>query len=1103
MSSKQLIRCAFAVGLAVAGQNVFAQAESAAPAEADEAPAPKLDEALLAETGYAEALVEAALPDFAQVVIEAAKKKWPGPEAEALFFAIEISADLSLGKFEEAEKKIAALPDRKSSKYWGARLAVANNFAAHGQKKECSAIYEEFFKVFAKPPAELRSFFLQASFAYGQILIADKQFEKAAERYSALLKQINKDGSEDEANSWCNVACETCELYLRLAAAVPDVKGAPDVKARAKYLDPAKKLIDKLLWSPDKPVFFGRAIAMLAHVELLKGDVKKAQAVIDDYMDQLAEIHKAIKEVDPDGRLGLLRQSAMPLCRYMLAEILWNEAQKAFKAANRDDAKIKDLMFGAIVAGKKRNGQGAFNHALNVFIQYPESAWAAKAGEMSEAIREFAEKNYNAKIKTNVTAEQLATVRAMQFRAGFEKVAENDYEGAITDLFNALKDYPEGKESIQAVEMLIKCYSNLIMRKKNDPAAVAWRQDLDAIEGYLSERFAGCKDKALMTMAGDATVRAAIGEKERGEITRADTLQKAFYVNYTRHANAPNMAAAAAGEAQTAERWADAIALWKLFGEYYKNDNLYGASLASLAYCYDKAGDRANAIAAMKRYLDPADNKSVDENLLRKSQIQMNLAMTYQKDGFAMIDQAATNQTEEAVNKQVAMGCAQIIRGIKQFKDFAAFADKMLADPAVTAKDKEQYTQLKEGALFLAGDSWRRLKKPEAKLEDFRKRAAASLEDYVKQFPKGKYAAKSYVLLGTLYTAIGDIENSKGALDRLTKQFPDSEEARDAKPRLAKSLIEMGMEREATDIYSEMIRSEGGNYTCWDFVRAGESLIDAKSWGLADQAFEKAISLAGTNHWSAVARARIGQAKSLYRQKNYAEAREAIDAILENQKLKNLPQAADANFLLVDVASEQGVGEKRDARLRASHFGAAMAALKRLRNGYWRQKPQEERDKLDIMSAEIRIRRMNAEEAMGLKEEAVETARGAAGSLQAFLQSRVPTPEQPLEKMTAVQIANLEQAYTLLVPLFTKIPDQGSFVLKFGQEYMNMFPNGAARTEIQNCINQAKASGAVLTEETENAAAAAAAAGAAAEAAQPEEKIEVVPDAEGQAEQAN
>ena len=88
------------------------------------------DAALAAEIRYVEALIENGYPDFAEPVIEATKKKWP--EAETKFFAIEIRGMLSLYKFDEAEKKIAALPDRKGAKYWAARLEVANNLFFRG-----------------------------------------------------------------------------------------------------------------------------------------------------------------------------------------------------------------------------------------------------------------------------------------------------------------------------------------------------------------------------------------------------------------------------------------------------------------------------------------------------------------------------------------------------------------------------------------------------------------------------------------------------------------------------------------------------------------------------------------------------------------------------------------------------------------------------------------------------------------------------------------------------------------------------------------------------------------------------------------------------------
>ena len=93
----------------------FAQDAGEAASEASA----ELDPALKEEIAYVEALVEYGFPDFAETVIAETKKKWP--ESEALFFAVEIRGMLLLGKGEEAEKMIAALPDRKSYGYTGRR----------------------------------------------------------------------------------------------------------------------------------------------------------------------------------------------------------------------------------------------------------------------------------------------------------------------------------------------------------------------------------------------------------------------------------------------------------------------------------------------------------------------------------------------------------------------------------------------------------------------------------------------------------------------------------------------------------------------------------------------------------------------------------------------------------------------------------------------------------------------------------------------------------------------------------------------------------------------------------------------------------------------
>ena len=268
------------------------------PVFAQEAEAPAENPELEAEIAYVEALVDNAYPDLAAPVIEETKKKWP--ESEVRFFAIEVRGLLLLGKFEEAEKKIAALPDRNSSKFWAARLEVANSYFSRGKKDECIKIYDEFFAAFPKPTKDLRKFFLNASYAYGQLLVADRKYEKAAERYSALLGLL-EEGSEN----WCNIACETVEIYLRVA----DEKGADKAGGALKA---ATEVVDMLLWQIEQPLYFGRAVSMKAHIEQMKGDIGKSTEIIEEYKQQLIGIHDQILEADPEGSLGLLRQSPLP-----------------------------------------------------------------------------------------------------------------------------------------------------------------------------------------------------------------------------------------------------------------------------------------------------------------------------------------------------------------------------------------------------------------------------------------------------------------------------------------------------------------------------------------------------------------------------------------------------------------------------------------------------------------------------------------------------------------------------------------------------------------------------------------------------------------------
>ena len=55
-------------------------------------------------------------------------------------------------------------------------------------------------------------------------------------------------------------------------------------------------------------------------------------------------------------------------------------------------------------------------------------------------------------------------------------------------------------------------------------------------------------------------------------------------------------------------------------------------------------------------------------------------------------------------------------------------------------------------------------------------------------------------------------------------------------------------------------------------------------------------------------------------------------------------------------------------------------------------------------------------------------------------------------------MANLERAYATMIPLFSMLgADQADRVMRYGREYIELFPDGKSRTEVENCMNKAKA----------------------------------------------
>ena len=1008
------------------------------------------DPALKEEIAFIEALVEANMPDFAEPVIAAAKKKWPnaGPKLKVL----ELQGDLRLGKFDSVQKVVDAMKGKKGqeSEYWALRLSMADAYYARGMMPECRKIYDEFFKTVTKPGADLLDFYVESGFRWAQICVREKKFDEAVQMYGNLL---SKPLPEER---WCMVAMEDVELLLRLAEEIPADPKDKKAKQRAEYLKKAEALVDKLLWKNELILVFGKAISMKAHIEMLRGHPDKAQALVTDYMPQLSEIHRSLVEQDPEGKLGYVRASPMPECRYLLAKMLWDAVQAEAKKPKANEDMIKDSLFGARVGGK-RNGLGAYNHAINVYAKYSESSWAVDAGEMTEDIAAFVKERYKKEIKTNIPPGQIEKLRKMKYQNAFELYRGQDYEKAVAAYKEILARAPETEDAVSARGVLADCYINLRQNaKKGSPEQADYAKQAAEAEDFVATQFKG-KSEALVRVAGNETLRLAAKEKDFGEIGRAQQLYDAYFANYPDHFNAAQIAYVLATQAYKAEDWATAIRFYELLVKQYPKSPHAVDARQFLAICNGKLGNEAEQEKWLREFADNTKKVSA------RTTAQLNLALMQQKRGFAAFEAAAeTNDVEaaEAMRKEAYRGVAGAIRDFRAVADALTKAlDEDSKSKALDAKERDQYLLRREQALFLEAASWQRLTWPEAKVPVFRAQAVKAYEKYLAAYPKGQYAPQILVKIGTIYTADKNIEKAQDAFARLQRDFPDSDEAKNSVPRLAKTLIEMGLKSEGVAEYKKMLETTGGKYTAGQFLMAGDALLEAKSWDVAEQAYVKVAELATslTNSAAYLAPAMLGQAKAARGAQNYAEARQKLDEFIEKFGKSSL--VITAYEMLVEVAAIEGSRQKDDTT-RMNSFNTAVRALKKLRNLRTGNRPPDqlseaerlEMDELDLRSGEVLLRKLQAESAMNLADAAKETRGRAIVAFQAFLMAHEPTDEHPFEKMSGTQRDHLERCFAHLLPLMAAHGSDKADILDYGGKYRKLFPNGKHKQDVETVL---------------------------------------------------
>ena len=965
-------------------------------------------DALDEELRYVDGLQKLYLMEMADLVMADLERSYP--ETKARLAVRRIRGELGTGQFETVQKRVAAMPDQDSAETWAMKLALADAYYAYGKYPEAKGLYETFFKRFEKEtPAALQTFYNESAYKYAQMLLYLKEDRGALEAYRRVLQGKLEQHIERQCRA------EMADIALRVAMEIGDAK------EKEKLLKDVESWADKLLWIQD--IWFGKAIVIKAHVAMLRGKPNEAKKLVDDYMPTLQTIHQALVDLEAERGEPLTRVSPMAECRYLLAVMLQEEAGRLMQQPGYDKEAVLSMLIGTRGGDGKRQGDGAYQHFINVFFKYPESAWAAEAGERAEQVRLIITEVFGGNIAVAIKPADMERVRGIQFRDARMLFSQGQIKNARESLLRVLNQFPDVPEAVPALGDLVRCY---VQEIEEDPASELYA---DTVAGHLAERFS--QNRETRGSAGDELVRLAEYWLETtGRADKRAAVYDLFFAGYPDHPVAPNYMLSFGERHYKEQDYPAALSYFRQVADTYTNAAVAFAALNRIATIHEETGDITNQLAAIDAYAARLAARDKPGQELMNARYRQ--ASAYKDFGTGLL-KGSTNAADRALGNQ------WIGRAAVAYNQLA----EILKDPGhpYQANDAERKANaaLHEAALYNMAYCLSQINQPAENLSAIRQRAIDAYEGLVGAFPKSPLAPTALIQVGSLWTMMRDAGKAEATLSRLLKGYPDSPEARSALPLMAENLMKLGMREEAVARYRAMFGETGGKYGDLDLLRAAQALTEAGEYDLAQQGLERVLG--HTKETSILVPARLAQGNLLLKRGQHVAAVDALKAFIK--EYAGFALMLDANELLSQAASKAGEREQDDLK-RKLLFNDAIEAQKAVRQ---RRTNQFDMARSDIEVGRIMARKARAEVAFN-KPAAAEESRGKALiSYQAFIDSTDPAN---------LALAPLvETAYFESTPLLLE-HRKWLMAAENGETYLQVFPRGRYVGEMRSWLNQAR-----------------------------------------------
>lgn len=832
------------------------------------------DAALQQEIEFARILIEdLQVPDLGDIVL----KRLP-PEAGPMLKVLKIKGGLARGKFDEVLKVISAEPDPDGQNAWAMKLALADGYFAWGRYPDAQKIYDAFFAKFPTGPTEaMNRFYMESAYKYAQMLLLMKKDSQAVSAYERVLQAKLKNYERRQ------ILGELAEIMVRMAEADP--------AARPTLFPKAEKIINELMWVQD--LWFGKCIAMTAHMKMMKGETEAAMKLVEDYRGQLVDMDRALKEESDKEGIDFVKLSPMAQVRYMIGAMLHKEAEKLI-AANGEREKIVVLLAGIKKAdGRRDTDNSALGHFYSVFVEYPSCPWAPDAGRRARRVEEIL-RGFGATIKlTKVTDEQWGEVAKKQFLEARSLFSQGQYEAAVGNYYTVLNLFPETAISVEALGELVRCYVELTANEDSPLYA-------PMIAGYLAERFSG--NSNLASAAGDQVVRVAELFGERGRPEEKDKLYEQFFKLFPGHALAPSTQFRFGEKRYEKEDYAGALKYFQGVVEGYARLSIAVDAMNRVAACYSKLGDSTNEIATLQTYMEA-------------------LEKTGKKNSIVMLD--ARNRLAYAHWRSGKEG---LPLAIKSFQEIIQLLTPANHPWSGTPEDAKLAQEILESAMFFKATGFSSIKEPADKVPAFRKAAIEAFSELVKKFPASKYAPRALSQIATLYTLGGEPDKATDALRRLQKEYADTQDAKNANFLMYKNLMDMDFKQEAFKYLREMFAA-GGTYTDAQVLTAATSLFEGKEYEMAVTGFDRVIANSATNR-------SLHEPALLYKGRSLVELQRYPEALTVLTGFTNL-YPRTGNLIEASLALSKAYGEvatkESDRQKRTIIFNQAVDALNQAR----------------------------------------------------------------------------------------------------------------------------------------------------------------------------